>query len=163
MSRDEEIVVALIVVGVVIAVVYYGTQGDSDDDSSSDGGGGPAPTGLAGLILNALSSFENTPLIHNNPGGICGSFDSNGNCIGPATYGSLSEGIAAGEALVTKYLITNPSITVAQFVSKWSGGSGDALQNYINKVASELGLDPNEPISDAAGDGGDDPNDDYGT
>lgn len=133
-------------------------------DTSDASGGTGDYSGVAGTILNALASFENVASQHNNPGGICGSFDSSGNCLGPATYDSIESGIAAGESKISNWIAANPGITVYQFVKKWSGGAGDVLTNYVNKVAGELGLDPSDPIADAGGSetadyGGDDGSD----
>jgi hypothetical protein len=162
-SRASRIPEWSIVLGVIlIAAAYYYTTmsiaGDSSDDSSTDDSStGDSSTGTEGGILAALSNFENTASIHNNPGAICGGYDSSGNCTGPKTFPTLDAGIASGEALVNKFIAANPLITVAQFVKKWSGSSGAVLNNYTNSVSNDLGLDPNDPITDAdtTGDGTD--------
>jgi hypothetical protein len=146
----------LLIVGIVVLLAFL--LWESDDDNSGDGdaadtSNGSAPTdpnqtGVA-AILSALAGFENVDPSHNNPGGICGSFDANGNCLGPATYPTLDAGDTAAENLIQSKINKNPLVSVAQFVQNWSGGTGQVLANYINHVASALGLDPSEPIGDA--------------
>lgn len=156
LSTDEWSTVAVVGVGaVVLYLVYQSWTGGISSDLSGllTGGGASTGTGLESTILGALSSFENVAASHNNPGAICGSYDSAGNCLGPATFASLDAGIAAAEANISKYLIQNPAMTVQQFVQKWSGASGNVLDNYVDHVSNDLGLDPSDPISNAAGGG----------
>jgi hypothetical protein len=159
MTSRRDWVILLIVI-VAIAAAYFVIEGGDGAESVDDGGtlgsgSGASTGGLAGSILQALSNFENVLPAHNNPGGICGGYDASGNCTGPATFATLDSGVAAAEANISNYLLKDPAITVAQFVAKWSGGSGTVLQNYTNEVANALGLDPNDPIANAGG-GGDD-------
>lgn len=151
MDKDVYIVGAVAVAAVIAVVIYERSQdGGSDSPAPIDGGDyGGSPS----AILSALASFENVASSHNNPGGICGGFDSNGNCTGPATYGSLADGIAAAESKISGWLAKNPLITVEQFVAKWSGATGDVLDNYVSHVSDSLGLDPSDPISDSTDDG----------
>jgi hypothetical protein len=147
---DRNTVLVLAVAGGVVGIIALASL-------NSSGGGGAVAT-IAGdasdagqNILSALSSFENVATSHNNPGGICGSFDGSGNCLGPATFPSLDAGIAAGAAAVDRILQNNPGITLADFIAKWSGATGQVLQNYITSVSDSLGLDPSDPISAAGG------------
>lgn len=140
---------------VAVVAIYYlvpsdilGSLGDVTSPGSSGDAGVDTAGGAIAAIFNAISGGENVASTHNNPVGICGSYDANGNCLGPATYDSLEDGIAAGEALIQKYLVTNPSITVAQFIQKWTGG---ATAGYISKVETALGLNPGDPIAAAGG------------
>lgn len=149
---------AVVVGGILILDFATGSDvatdalGDLDPSAAPDPSTGAASSSSpAATILAALASFENVASQHNNPGAICGSFDASGNCLGPKTFATLAEGTAAGVALVAKYLVVNPTITVADFVKKWSGATGQVLSNYTNSVSSALGLDPSDPISDAGG------------
>jgi hypothetical protein len=154
-QAEKRDVIAIVgaVVGLYIAFYLIAANVTSTGDGDGAPGGAPSlASSLGSTILGALASFESVASQHNNPGGICGSYDSNGQCLGPATFDTLEEGSAKAIALINKYLVVNPSITVAEFVQKWSGGSGLVLQNYINKVSGILGLDPNEPIADVGGD-----------
>lgn len=152
----SDVKLAVIVGGAIAAIVAY------DYLSSSVSGGVPSllsgaasPIGSIGsdaasAILGALSSFENVASIHNNPGGICGSF-SGGTCLGPATFDSFEDGEAAAVSKIDAWIASNPAMTVAQFVEKWSGAAGTTLENYIASVSDSLGLDPSDPISAAEG------------
>jgi hypothetical protein len=146
-----------LVLGIVGLVAYTAITGDNLADDVLDslpGGGGSDGSGSGGVgstILGALASFENVASQHNNPGGICGSF-TNGACNGPATFASLEAGTDAAVSKIEGWISANPAITVEQFVAKWSGATGQVLQNYVASVSSALGLDPNEPIADAGGD-----------
>jgi hypothetical protein len=141
------VIVAAVLIAVWLWIVPDGS--DSGDGGASDGG-----TGVEATILSALSSFENVATQHNNPGGICGSFIG-GICQGPATFDSLAQGTDAAISLIASKLTNNPEMTVSQFVANWSGATGQVLTNYVNAVAGDLGLDPNEPIADAGGGSGD--------
>jgi hypothetical protein len=168
MTRGEWVGVAL--VGGLVAYVWYeyasGTGAvnqwltsalGSTTGSTASADSGTTASGLYGTILNALAGFENVASQHNNPGGICGSFDANGNCLGPETFASIEDGIGAAETKISNWIAANPGITVAGFVQKWSGATGTVLQNYVQHVADALGLNPNDPIANAGsdGDGGD--------
>jgi hypothetical protein len=154
MTNGEKIVVGVLVVAAVWVGADYlilqglipsigGLGGGTDDPTNGDS---PQATGVAAAILGAIQSAENVAGIHNNPGGICGSYNADGTCAGPATYPTLAAGTQAAEALITKYLVTEPSITVAQFVQKWTGG---ATSGYLQRIETILHLGPNDPISDA--------------
>lgn len=157
MTSDEK--VAGVVIGAAIAAaIAYAYFGSTSTSASSS----VATTGIAGslagigsdagsAILGAISSFENVASQHNNPGGICGSFDSSGNCLGPATFSSYEEGAQAALSKIGSWISANPALSVAQFVEKWSGATGATLQNYIAHVSDALGLDPSDPISAATG------------
>lgn len=156
MSSDDWYIVlaVLAAVGIVVYVAGEGASEASDGTLSSN----PiiaAGDSAASSVLSAISSFENVASSHNNPGGICGSFDSNGNCLGPATYSSLSAGWSAAESKIETWIDNNPALTVEQFVAKWSGATGQVLQNYIDHVSTALGLDPSDPIADAGSDDSD--------
>jgi hypothetical protein len=160
MTRNEANAVWIgVAIALAIALVLYldigGLEDQADSFLSSITGGSSSSSGTEGGILYALSNFENVASSHNNPGGVCGGFDASGNCTGPATFSSLGDGIAAAEAKINSWIAANPAITVAQFVKKWSGATGDVLADYTNSVASDLGLDPSDPISDGGPDGDD--------
>lgn len=121
--------------------------------ASDDGAGSGTDNSLAARILNAIQDAENVNPSHNNPGGICGSFDANGNCLGPKTYDTLADGTAAALALINRYLVVNPTITVSDFVNKWTGG---ATTGYLTKILMILHLEGSDPIAQA-GAGGVDP------
>lgn len=169
MKRDTELVIGIAVVAVLVYVVYT-AEGPAAAAAASSAGGTPSSAGgsLAATILGAISGAENVATGHNNPGGICGSYDASGICLGPKTFDTPEAGESAGEALVNKYLTVNPSITLQQFVTKWTGiGNGAAFDNYISHLEDVLGIDRSEPISNAGsdddgGDGGDGGVDDAG-
>jgi hypothetical protein len=155
MTSDTKL--ALIAGGAVAAIValdYWSSTSTANGGSSS-----LAPFSSIGAfgsdaseaILSAISSFENVAYQHNNPGGICGSFDSAGNCLGPATFDSYEAGAQAAVSKISSWIAANPAMSVAQFVEKWSGAAGATLQDYIAHVSDELGLDPTDPISAAEG------------
>lgn len=157
---------AKIVVGAIVAVilVYEFSNSLGAEDSEDDGGDDITPEvgdSLPTRILDALASFENVDPKYNNPGAL-GKWD--GSKFNITAFSSLAAGYGAGEALAAKFLIQQPTLTVAQFVSKWESGStnpktvSQALQNYIDHVADKLGIGANDPISDAGG--GDDDEDD---
>lgn len=158
MKRDEWILLAVVLVGAYWLYTYVTGNNpvsaalqstlNPDDSSGSTGGG------LQATILAALSSFENVAGMHNNPGGICGGYDADGNCTGPATFPSLADGEQAAQNLIQKFIDSNPGITVGDFVKKWSGAAGQVLSNYQHAVASALGLNVDDPIagSGASGD-----------
>lgn len=146
MTRDEWIAIAAVAAAAIAVAVYERSQQGGSTDAS--GAVTPSP-GISGTILSALASFENVATGDNNPGGICGSFDASGNCIGPAHYDSLATGLAAAEAKITSWLAKNPGISAADFVEKWSGATGQVLENYINHVTDALGIDPTDPIATA--------------
>lgn len=164
MKRDAELVIGIAVVAVLVYVVYT-----ADGPSESVAGVPSSPGGgLAALILSGITGAENVASSHNNPGGICGSYDASGICLGPKTFDTPEAGEAAGEALVNKYLSVNPSITLQGFVQKWTGiSTGPAFDNYLSHLEDVLGIDRSDPIANAGADddGGDDDTDaggDYG-
>jgi hypothetical protein len=134
-----------LVIGAALVALYLVANGTEGSDSVTSTGGG---SGVASTILEAISSFENVAASHNNPGGICGSFIG-GICQGPATFDSLAQGIDANITLIQSKLDNNPGESVADFVANWSGATGQVLSNYVNAVASDLGLDPTDPIEEA--------------
>jgi hypothetical protein len=138
----------LLIVGVFAIYIVYTMQQNSTPAASTVTG---PLGGVESAILNALSSFENVAASHNNPGGICGSYNADGTCAGPKTFASLEEGTLAALANVDRYLNLSPGMTVAQFVQKWSGASGATLTAYTQHVADSLGLGINDPITNAAG------------
>lgn len=160
MKKSGWIVIAAVV---ALIIVYELVNGLSVGDTESDGSGGDsAPSGdLASQILSAISGFENVGSSHNNPGGLSTAVDGT---MVPNTYDSPGEGAAAALGLIAKKLAEFPAITVQQFVNLWQSGKlnptdpqyADALKNYAQHVADELGLGVNDPISDAdsGGDGG---------
>jgi hypothetical protein len=158
MKRDEWILLAVVLIGAYWLYSYVtGNNPVSaalQSTLNSDAPVGSGSGGLQATILAALSSFENVAGIHNNPGGICGSYDADGNCKGPATFPSLEDGEQAAENLIGKFIDSNPGITVGDFVKKWSGAVGQQLSNYQHAVASALGLSVDDPIagSGASGD-----------
>jgi hypothetical protein len=133
-----------------LGFAWWYWQNSQGGISSSLSVGGEISTAVGGAstqILDALASFESVATQHNNPGGMCGGYDSSGNCTGPATFATLEAGTEAALANISSYLANNPAITVEQFVAKWSGATGTVLTNYVNSVANDLQLDPSDPIS----------------
>jgi hypothetical protein len=152
MTREQtNLAWALVAAFVALAIYAYYTDAGGIVETVEGITGTSASSGQEGGILWALSNFENDAASHNNPGAICGSFDADGNCLGPETFPTLDAGIAAAENLINKYLAANPLITVSAFVKKWSGASGAVLSNYTNSVANDLGISPDDPISDGSG------------
>ncbi len=137
----------LLIVAVFIGYIVYTMEQNNTSGSTA----ASATGGVENAILNAISSFENVASSHNNPTGICGSYDANGNCLGPKTFDSIEAGIQAGLANIGNFLDNNPGMTVVQFVKKWSGATGTTLDNYVQHVADALGLGANDPITNAAG------------
>lgn len=162
-QRTAFVIVAIL--AVVLYLVYSNVTGSISDDLSAasnylpgSGGSGStstSSTGLYGSILDALSTFENVAGFHNNPGGVT---------IGGVvqTYPTVDAGEQANQNVIES-LLSRGFTTVQSFVTAWvAGPNGDpsqypGLQNEINHVANELGLDPSDNITDAIG--GDDADD----
>jgi len=141
----------IVAVLAVIGIVLY--------EQSTSGDGAGAGDDLVDALLSGITKAENVATSHNNPGGICGSYDSSGNCLGPKTFDTLEDGEAAARALITKILANNPLMTLGQFVRKWTGvGSGASYDNYVNTLGDATGLDSGDQLNsdgDATDDSGD--------
>jgi hypothetical protein len=145
----------IIVLAVAIGIYFLSGGGiGSDSSGGTDTGSGSSTTVSLSSILAAIARQENVNPSHNNPGAICGSYNSAGQCLGPATFATLEEGVDKAEALIEKILSQNPGISVQDFVTYWTQGPGAigntpsaAITNYTNGVASDLGLDPSDPIN----------------
>lgn len=148
-------VIPWILIGAAILYLFYANSAGQADSSDSSSGSGTSTTQMS-TLLSAIAAQENVSPSHNNPGAICGSYDANGQCLGPKTFATLDEGIAAAEANITRLLNKNPGQTLQQFISTWTGeSSGAAFNNYVNGVSAATGIAPDQPVSVSDNDGDD--------
>lgn len=116
--------------------------------------GGKTPS-IAPVSLNFSGSGS---VKRNNPGNIVsGSFASSmpgyigaSGKLGYAEFDSMASGVAAMNALLDKYARTGRD-TVRKIINSWSPASGTgnseaSTDNYINFVASKVGVSPDTPL-----------------
>jgi hypothetical protein len=108
----------------------------------------------------AMAKFENVNPDYHNPGGVSyGTYALQHGAVGSthngiAIFPSLEAGQTAQDALIASY--ASKGATISGMISEWSpvsakGNSAEKTQNYINSVASDLGVSADTPVSKLQG------------